>query len=131
MIKNLNEDTALKFKSLSAEEKAKRGILGRLFGPVASFKTPTRNERLYSQDLWEKLFKSPLIVERFKNGGIFGELNHPQDRSETDMEKIAIVMPEPPYKDDKGQLVAYVDIIDTPCGRIAYQLAKYGYKFDF
>ena len=45
------------------------------------------------------------------------------------MEKIAIVMPEPPYKDDKGQLVAYVDIIDTPCGRIAYQLAKYGYKF--
>lgn len=129
MIKSLNEDTALKFKSLSAEEKAKRGILGRLYGPVASFKSPTRNERLYSQDLWEKLFKSPLIVERFENGGIFGELNHPQDRSETDMEKIAIVMPEPPYKDDKGQLVAYVDIIDTPCGRIAYQLAKYGYKF--
>ena len=129
MIKNLNEDTALKFKSLSAEEKAKRGILGRLYGPVASFKVPTRNERLYSQALWEKLFKSPLIVERFKNGGIFGELNHPQDRSETDMEKIAIVMPEPPCKDDKGQLVAYVDIIDTPCGRIAYQLAKYGYKF--
>lgn len=129
MIKSLNEDTALKFKSLSAEEKAKRGILGRLYGPVASFKSPTRNERLYSQDLWEKLFKSPLIVERFENGGIFGELNHPQDRSEIDMEKIAIVMPEPPYKDDKGQLVAYVDIIDTPCGRIAYQLAKYGYKF--
>ena len=51
MIKSLNEDTALKFKSLSAEEKAKRGILGRLYGPVASFKSPTRNERLYSQDL--------------------------------------------------------------------------------
>ena len=38
-------------------------------------------------------------------------------------------MPEPPFKDDDGQLVAYVDILDTPCGKIAYQLAKYGYKF--
>ena len=45
------------------------------------------------------------------------------------MTKIACVMPEPPVKDDKGNLVAYVDIVDTPSGRIAYQLAKYGYKF--
>ena len=44
------------------------------------------------------------------------------------MEKVACVMPEPPVKDKDGQLVAYVDILDTPCGKIAYQLAKYGYK---
>lgn len=128
MIKSLNEATALKFQNLNAEEKAKRGILGRLYGPVASFAAPTRNGRLYSQELWEKLFKSDLIKERFKNGGIFGQLCHP-DYTEVDMEKIAVVMPEPPVKNDKGQLIAYLDIIDTPCGKIAYQLAKYGYKF--
>ena len=38
-------------------------------------------------------------------------------------------MPEQPVKDSDGQLVAYLDILDTPCGKIAYQLAKYGYKF--
>ena len=38
-------------------------------------------------------------------------------------------MPEPPVKDKDGHLVGYVDIVDTPCGRIAYQLAKYGFNF--
>ena len=128
MIKKLNEDTSLKFKNISPDEKSKKGILGRLYGPVASFAAPTRNGRHYSQDLWEKLFNSDLIKERFQNGGIFGELCHP-DYEDVNMEKIAIVMPEPPVKDNKGDLIAYVDIVDTPCGRIAYQLAKYGYKF--
>lgn len=128
MIQKITEDTALKFKNLSAEDKEKKGILGRLYGPVASFRSPTRNGRKYTQDLWEKLFESPLIKERFANGGIFGQLCHP-DYEEVDMEKIACVMPEPPKKNENGDLVAYVDIINTPCGKIAYQLAKYGYKF--
>ena len=129
MINRLTESDALKFKTLSAEDKAKRGILGRLYGPVASFANPTRNERHYSQDLWEKLFKSDLIKERFENGGIMGELTHPEDREEIALDRVAIVMPEPPVRDSKGDLIAYVDILDTPAGRIAYQLAKYGYKF--
>ena len=126
-IKRLNEDTALKFQRLSPEEKKARGILGRLYGPVATFAAPTRNGRLYSQELWEKLFNSDLIKERFASGGIFGQLCHP-DYEEVDMEKIACVMHEPPVKDKDGQLIGYVDILDTPCGRIAYQLAKYGYQ---
>ncbi len=128
MIQKITEDTALKFKNLSAEDKEKKGILGRLYGPVASFKSPTRNGRKYTQDLWEQLFESPLIKERFENGGIFGQLCHP-DYEEVDMEKIACVMPEPPKKNDNGDLIAYVDIINTPCGKIAYQLAKYGIRF--
>ena len=61
-------------------------------------------------------------------GGIPGELDHPEDRLETCSEKIAIMMPEPPKKNDKGELIGYWDILDTPNGRIAYTLAKYGYK---
>jgi len=38
------------------------------------------------------------------------------------------MMPEKPRKDENGQLVARFDILDTPNGRIAYTLAKYGYK---
>lgn len=44
------------------------------------------------------------------------------------MEKIAICMPEPPKKNDKGQLIGTWDILDTPNGRIAHTLAKYGYQ---
>ena len=126
-IKRLTEDAVLKFTKLSPEEKEKRGILGRLYGKVADFTNGTRNGRKYSEELWEKLFNSDLIKERFANGGVFGQLCHP-DYEDVDMEKVACVMPEPPVKDKDGQLVAYVDILDTPCGKIAYQLAKYGYK---
>lgn len=128
MIEKLNEKNSLKFQTLSEDEKKSRGILGRLYGKVADFINSTRNGRKYPLSLWEKLFNSDLIKERFANGGIFGQLCHP-DYEEVDMEKVAVVMPEPPVKDSDGQLVAYLDIVDTPCGRIAYQLAKYGYKF--
>ena len=62
------------------------------------------------------------------NGGIPGEAQHPADREEIDTEKIALMMPEAPKKDKNGHLIAYYDVLDTPCGRILYQLAKYGFK---
>ena len=129
MIKKLNESESLKFKRISPEEKEQKGILGRLWGPVASCVVPTRNGRRYSEQLWEKVFQNDIVKELFANGGLSGELQHPADREETDPEKIAIIMPEPPVKDNDGRLVGYVDILDTPCGRIAYQLAKYGFHF--
>lgn len=51
MIKKLNESESLKFKRISPEEKEQRGILGRLWGPVASCVVPTRNGRRYSEQL--------------------------------------------------------------------------------
>lgn len=103
-------------------------ILGRLVGPVADFINPTRNGRKYDESLWEKVFSNPIVKEYFQSGGIPGELDHPADRLETCSEKIAIMMPEEPKKGDDGKLYAYFDILDTPNGRIAYTLAKYGYK---
>lgn len=128
MLESLKHED-LQFQELSSEEKQARGILARLTGPIASFTKGTRNGRKYSDKLWEKAFDAPLVKEMFKNGGLPGELQHPENRSETDPTKIAIMMPEPPKKDSKGHLVASVDILDTPCGQIAYQLGKYGFKF--
>lgn len=79
---------ALSFMELSEEEKQKRGILARLFGPCASIIAPTRNGRMYSDELWEKVFKENEIVrEMFDNGGCPLELDHPIDREETCSEK--------------------------------------------
>lgn len=103
-------------------------ILGRLEGPCADFFCPTRNGRQYDETLWEKVFNDEVINEYFEAGGIPGELDHPTDRLDTCSEKIAIMMPEKPTKDSNGHLIAKFDILDTPNGRIAYTLAKYGYK---
>ncbi len=128
MLENFNSTTELRFKELSPEDKDKKGILGRLYGPIASIVKSTRNGRKYTSSLWEKVFSNPITQEMLNNGGIPGELDHPIDREETDSSRIAIMMPEAPSKDKNGNLMGYFDIIDTPCGKIAYSLAKYGFN---
>lgn len=125
MLKNISGDK-LDYIKLTPDEMKSRGILGRLVGVCADTINPTRNGRKYSAELWEKVFESPLVKEQFTNGGIFGELTHP-DRSEVVWEKIAICMPEPPQKNEKGQLLGVFDILDTPSGKILKTLCDYGY----
>ena len=103
-------------------------VLGILEGPVADFLHPTRNERLYSDKVWENVWKDPLVKEMFKNGGIVGELDHPADREEIDSTRIAIKMPEPPTKGKDGLYRGKFEILNTPCGQIVYTLAKAGFK---
>lgn len=128
MIKKLKTNESIQYQKLSPEEMKARGILGRLVGPCADFLNPTRNGRKYSEQLWENVFNNPLMQEKIKNGVCYGELGHPEDRTETNIEKIAICLREQPVKNDKGQLVAVFDILDTPCGRILKTLCDYGSK---
>ena len=67
------------------------------------------------------------MCEMIENGGIPGELDHPVDREEIDSSRIAILMKEKPKKKD-GKLWAKFSILNTPLGKIAYTLAKAGFK---
>lgn len=116
----------LEYQRLSKEEMAQRGILGRLVGICADFMSPTRNGRKYPEKLWENVFNDPIMKERIENGVCYGELGHPADREETDMEKIAVCMAEQPRKGSDGKLRAVFDILDTPNGRILKSLCDYG-----
>lgn len=116
----------LTYEKLSPDEMKSRGILGRLVGVCADFMSPTRNGRKYPEQLWENIFNSDIMKERIANGVCFGELGHPADREETDMEKICICMPEEPKKGPDGKLRAVFDILDTPNGRILKSLCDYG-----
>ena len=118
----------LKYDSTAKVSSKGTAILGRLIGPCADTINPTRNGRKYSDKLWEKVFQDSLVKEQFANGGIFGEMNHPADRDEVDLTQVCVCMPEPPKKNDKGELIASWDILDTPNGRILKTLCDYGYK---
>ena len=126
MLENLNKNESFEYQKLSPEEMKARGILGRLVGPCADFINPTRNGRGYSEQLWENVFDDDIVKEKISNKCLYGELGHPADREEVDMEKIAISMPEIPKKNKDGQLVACFDILDTPSGRILKTLCDYG-----
>lgn len=116
----------LQIQPLSEEEKTRRHILGRLYGPIATGKENTRNERHYSTELWKRALSDEVFREKIANKSLFLELGHPADREETDMEKVCACIPEMP-KIVNGDLYAYVDILDTPNGKILKTLIDYGF----
>jgi len=126
MLKESRTNEEFEYQRLSPEEQKSRGILGRLVGIAADFINPTRNGRKYSEKLWENVFNDPIMKEKIANRCCFGELGHPADRTETDMEKIAICLAEQPVKGKDGKLRAVFDILDTPNGRILKSLCDYG-----
>lgn len=125
MLESFNTDN-FTYQKLSLEEQQSRGILGRLKGVIADTVNPTRNGRKYSAKLWEKVFADPIMQEKIQNRCLFGELGHPADREETDMEKIALCLAEQPKKGKDGKLYGVFDILNTPNGRILKTLCDYG-----
>lgn len=125
MLESFNTDK-FEYKKLSLEEQKKRGILGRLVGIIADTKNPTRNGRKYSVDLWEKVFNDPIMKEKIENHIVLGELGHPEDREETDMEKVAISLAEQPKLGKDGKIYGVFDILDTRNGRLLKTLCDYG-----
>jgi hypothetical protein len=67
-----------------------------------------------------------LFLEKVSTKSLFLELGHPTDREETDMTKACACIPEVP-KIVNGDLYAYVDILDTPNGRLLKTLVDYGF----
>lgn len=126
MLEHYNVNNEMQYQRLTAEEQQQRGILGRLVGCIADFKNATRNGRKYTEELWEKVFNNPIIREKFENRCLFGELGHPVDRQEVDMEKVCICLAEPPKKGTDGKLYGVFDILDTPNGRILKTFCDYG-----
>ena len=121
-----NKNEELIFTDTSGNDKA---VLGTLEGPCCDIISATRNGRHYSDELWEKVFADGTIAsELINNGGIPGEMDHPADRQETDSSRIAILMKEKPKKKSDGKLWAKFLLLNTPLGKIAYTLAKAGFK---
>ena len=125
MLESFNTDK-FEYKRLSQDEQEKRGILGRLVGKIADTKNPTRNGRLYSNELWENVFNDPIMKEKIDNHLVLGEIGHPTDREEIDITKAAICLAERPKKGKDGYLYGVFDILNTPNGRILKSLCDYG-----
>ena len=117
---------ALQMQPLSEEEKTARHILGRLYGPIATCKEKTRNGRGYNKELWERALADEIFKEKLATKSLFLELGHPADREETDMTCVCACIPEMP-KIVNDDLYAYVDILDTPNGKLLKTLCDYGF----
>lgn len=106
--------------------KLRKGCIGRMEGPCADFKNPTRNDRLYGLQLWKNVFANELFQESIKTRTAFGELDHPEDRFEVLSKLACTVMTDYEIDEDAGLVYGGFDILDTPQGRILKALLDYG-----
>lgn len=100
--------------------------LGKLAGIGADFKNPTRNGRRYPLELWRNVENSDDFKEGMATHTIFGENDHPEDRIDTSIKEISIVLTKYEIREDEGIVWTEFDILDTPQGRILKSLLDYG-----
>ena len=113
--------------SLDSKE-VRPGCLGRLGGIIADWGNETRNGRLYTRELWVKVFETPWVKEALETRTLFGEADHPDERLESKLSLAAVVMTDYEFVEDQQILYGWFDILDTPSGRILRTLADYGSK---
>jgi len=104
----------------------RKGVLRTIKGPVAEWGSVNRNNRKYSEKLWDKVLDSDYVKEQTENKSLYGEANHPADRFDVDFERVSHSIVEMYKVPEKNQIYATIDILDTPLGNILNVLYEYG-----
>lgn len=106
-------------------------VLCSLVGPIGGWIISSRNHRLYSESLYDKVFESDYVEELFDTKNFLGEPDHPftwEDRADLHYPYVSHAVRKV-WKDSKnGCWMCIVDILDTPNGRILKTLVDYGTK---
>lgn len=110
---------------------SKAKILGKLQGPIASAKEPSRNGRKYTQEFWRAKFNSPLFKEGLENKVFAGALSHPDDEEEYNQihldDRAAIVLTD--VKEKGMEYIGTFEILPTQAGQCLRNLLDIGVKF--
>lgn len=113
----------------NSEPSIKNGkCLGHLAGIGADFTKPTRNGRRYPLKLWRNVINSEDFKEGMNSHTIFGENDHPEDRCDTSLKEVSVVMTKMEIRESEGIVWTEFDILDTEQGRLLKSLLDYGCK---
>ncbi len=114
-----------KYKDVTSEN-GKTGVLRTIQGPLAEWDSKNRNNRVYSEKIWDKVLESDYFKEQTKFKTLYGEANHPSDRFEIDFARVSHSITEMHKVSDKKEVHGTIDILDTPLGNILNVLYEYG-----
>lgn len=114
----------------AVEGESKPGVLLTIKGCVSGWKR-NRNNRVYSRELWEKAIRAPFVTEQMALKNFYGETDHPEDRLEPCLQLTSHSITDFEFDDAKEQLIARIDILDTPTGNILANLYKYSHNLSF
>lgn len=112
-------------RELSSNPKYSK-FLGIMKGPAADFINPTRNDRHYSRKLWNNVVSSDIFKEGLATLTILGELDHPEERLDTEIKQAAITLLDYVMDDASNTMICTFGILDTPNGHIVKNLLDSG-----
>lgn len=104
-------------------------VIATLYGVLSDYGNETRNDRWYTGSLWKKVLNSELFKEMIETKTLFGEPDHPMDvenRLEVHIPYVSHIIREPHINEANQTVEGYLDILDTPYGRIIKTLIDYG-----
>lgn len=102
-------------------------VLSTVEGPIMSYESPTRNERLYTRELCEKIINSDYVAEMLETKSFLGEADHPSDdRLNVHFPLVSHAVRDIQHDPINKCYRAKIDILDTPQGRILETLRRYG-----
>lgn len=98
-------------------------VLKRVKGVVSDNKS-NRNGRIYPIELWKNVVESDYVKEMINNHSLFGEADHPETRLEISLQNVSHAINDLWIDGDK--VMAIIDILPTPMGKILSELLDYG-----
>lgn len=98
-------------------------VLKRIKGVVSDNKS-NRNGRIYPIELWKNVVESDYVKEMINNHSLFGEADHPETRLEISLQNVSHAIND--LWIDGDRVMAIIDILPTPMGKILSELLDYG-----
>lgn len=98
-------------------------VLKRIKGVVSDNRS-NRNGRIYPIELWKNVVESDYVKEMIDNHSLFGEADHPETRLEISLQNVSHAINDLWIDGDK--VMAVIDILPTPMGKILSELLDYG-----
>lgn len=91
-------------------------------GIFATAELQNKNKRVYKKDTLQREVNK--LEETIKNGSLWGELNHPTDDPDINLERAAILIEKLTWQGNN--LLGRAVVLETPMGNIARALIKRG-----
>jgi len=106
-----------------SREKLPDKVLCRISYPICDIGKRNANDRVYEDDVWDKVHEEKDLKEKLENRALFGHAEHPE-QTQSNLEKTSHVIFE--MWKDNGQEWQKLDVLDTPGGRIVDTLLRAG-----
>lgn len=113
------------FEEVTDNKPKRQGVLKTIKGIVADCKL-NRNGRIYPRKLWENVINSDYVKELLASKTLFGETDHPAERLEMSLQEVSHCISDIHLEGD--DVIATIDILDTPNGNLVSKLLEYGSK---